>query len=415
MSTYRIGTAVLDLDNPADRAKLEDLHSRRARLLCECVHPPLEMYLARAANGILVKRMPGTGSAHAPGCPSYEPPAELSGIAGLLGTAILEDADNGTTILRLGFPMTKRGPQPAPSPGTGQSDTAKADTKKMTLRGLLHYLWEEARLNHWDPRWAGKRNWRVIHAHLSDVASSKTTATDPLSQTLFVPEPFNVDHKDEIAHRRRTNLARMSNRRPGQKNYMIVIGEVKEIATSRAGFKIVMRHLPDFHFGMPIELHARFRKKFETDIALWDKDPNNHLVVAATFSMNAAGYATIEELTAMATNSNWIPIENGDDERRLVQILTDEKRAFLKVLRYGLPASRPTATAVLTDARPKPVTLYILPPEASDDYRTALRELVDGSDFLPWFWQPIADDTLKLPPITGYAGMRFPVTKPAAA
>jgi len=71
--------------------------------------------------------------------------------------------------------------------------------------------------------------------------------------------------------------------------------------------------------------------------------------------------------------------------------VTDEKRAFLKVLRYGLPTTRPTATRATTTGR------------------------LDGSDFLPWFWQPIADDALKLPPITSYAGMPFPVLDPVTA
>ena len=407
MSTYRSETGVIDTENPAHRALLVQLHEKHARLLCDYVSPALEMYLARTVAGVLIKRMPGTGSSHAPGCPSYEPPAELSGAAGLAGSAIVENPDTGMTMLRLGFTMTRRGSQPVPGPGTGPSDTAKADTRKLSLRGLLHYLWEEARFNHWTPRWTGKRNWRVIHSHLTAIAGTKTTATEPLRNTLFIPEPFQAEQKEEIVRRRRAALARLVPQTPGQRNLMIVIGEVKEIAPSRAAFRIVFKHLPDFPFGLSADLHSRLQRKFATDIGLWDKEPANHLIAAATFSMTPAGYATVEELTAMATNANWVPIDNGDDEA-LVRALTDTGRAFFKVLRYGLPPSRPTAAAILTDARPKPVALYIVPGDAGEDYRTALSDLAGVSDYPAWYWQPGRETTLRLPPVDGFAGMAFP-------
>jgi len=81
MTTYRYDKITIDTDNPNHNAQLEALHARAARLLCTCVEPPLEMYLARTQAGIIVKRMPDTGPRHAPTCPSYEPPAELGGLA----------------------------------------------------------------------------------------------------------------------------------------------------------------------------------------------------------------------------------------------------------------------------------------------------------------------------------------------
>jgi len=55
------------------------------------------MYVARLGEGFIVKRMPDTGSHHAPDCPSYEPPAELSGLGQVLGSAITEDPATGET------------------------------------------------------------------------------------------------------------------------------------------------------------------------------------------------------------------------------------------------------------------------------------------------------------------------------
>ena len=50
------------------------------RCLCRPDGNGIEMYEARLMNGYIVKRMPNTGSQHATACPSYELPADLSGL-----------------------------------------------------------------------------------------------------------------------------------------------------------------------------------------------------------------------------------------------------------------------------------------------------------------------------------------------
>ena len=82
------------------------------------------MYVARLGDGYLIKRMPYTGSHHAPDCPSYEPPAEFSGLGQVLGTAITEDPVNGVTALKLGFSMSKAGARSI-DPGSGDGSDAK--------------------------------------------------------------------------------------------------------------------------------------------------------------------------------------------------------------------------------------------------------------------------------------------------
>ena len=52
------------------------------------------MYIARAGNRLIVKRMPGTGSHHTPDCGSYAP-EDLSGLGCLLGDAVRVDPDTG--------------------------------------------------------------------------------------------------------------------------------------------------------------------------------------------------------------------------------------------------------------------------------------------------------------------------------
>ena len=80
----------------------------------------------------------------------------------------------------------------------------------------------------------------------------------------------------------------------------------------------------------------------------------------------------------MVVTKTWIPIEHIYDSQ-LVDALTRNRRRFIKGLRYNLPASRPLAATVLSDASPSPSALYIIPPGAGPDYRSALGELVTKS------------------------------------
>src|SRR3954464_7069666 len=47
-----------------------------------------------------------------------------------------------------------------------------------------------------------------------------------------------------------------------------------------------------------------------------------------------------------------------------------EPSSYAEGLRYNLPASRPLAATVLSDASPSPSALYIIPPGAGPDYRS---------------------------------------------
>jgi hypothetical protein len=87
----------------------------------------------------------------------------------------------------------------------------------------------------------------------------------------------------------------------------------------------------------------------------------------------------------MVVTETWIPIEHIYDSQ-LVYALTRNRRRFIKGLRYNLPASRPLAATVLSDASPSPSALYIIPPGAGPDYHSALDELVAESPLPAWIW-----------------------------
>ncbi len=344
------------------------------------------MYVARLNGRHIIKRMPNSGGQHAPACDSFEPPAELSGLGEVMGTAIQENPEVGQTALKLDFSLTKIAGRAAPTPNGQEADSVRTDGNKLTLRGLLHYLWEEAGFNRWSPGMAGRRSWYVIRRYLLTAADGKVAKGDALGDSLYIPEPFSLEHKAEIEQRRMAHLGKARAMDKGGRRLMMVIGEVKEIAPSRYGYKIVFKHLPDFHFMVNEDLHKRLRKRFDMELALWDAMETTHLMAIGTFGVGASGVASLEEVALMLVTENWIPFDS-TYEKAVIDAMTQSGRRFFKGMRYNLPPSRPLACVVASDTEPLPVAMYVLPPGSNDDYINALTALMEESKLGRWLWR----------------------------
>jgi hypothetical protein len=103
---YEIAGCSFLVDSPGFVQAMSRAHAMQQRPRCLCTPDGVPMYVAKLGDGFIVKRMPETGCRHAPGCAHFELPAEASGLAPLLGTAIREDPTTGLTTLRLDFPLT---------------------------------------------------------------------------------------------------------------------------------------------------------------------------------------------------------------------------------------------------------------------------------------------------------------------
>ena len=247
-SAYDIGGQRWVKDAPGFAEAIARAYNARQRPLCTCIQEGVEMYVARLAGphgGYIVKRMPDTGYRHAPDCLSYEPPADVSGLGQVLGTAITEDPTTGQTSLRLGFSLTKLpGRSQMPAAG-GESESACTDGTKLSLRGLLHYLWDQAELTQWHPGFAGKRTWGAVRRQLLSAADNKFARGDSLRSRLYMPETFFLDQRDAINARRSAQWLQALSAPGKPQCLLLLIGEVKEIVPARYGFKAVLKHVPD--------------------------------------------------------------------------------------------------------------------------------------------------------------------------
>ncbi len=369
-------------NHPDVQQLLAAAHTERVRPLCLCRPDGVAMYVAKIGpDKYVIKRMPDTGLAHTHRCASYLPPEELSGLGQVLGSAITEEADSGLTAIKLGFRMSKaERAAPAGAGSGGVADSVAADPNRLTLRAVLHYLWQEADLATWSPGMAGKRNWRIVSWYLRQAARGKFTKGKPLATRLYVPEPFNAEKKTEIAARRLAAWAPMQQHGTSQQ-FMMLIGELKAIDPARFGHKLVIRHLPDAPLMVGDTLLNRLNKRFGDELELWQSDDDGHLMVIATFSVGRAGLATAEEISLVMTDRNWLPYESLAD-KLLLDTALDAQRRFTKSLRYNLAPDKPMASLVFTDTE-TPTAAFLL---HSDEDRDTAAQIASDTGTAVWTW-----------------------------
>lgn len=396
MTSYKIGGETSVKDEPGFNALLAGAYRAKIRPVCLCKTPPVEMYVANFDEKFFIKRMPNSGSEHHFSCESFDPPPELSGLGQVQGTAIKENTEDGTTVLRFDFSLTKLTGRKPPEKQDAKGASVKSEGSKLTLTSALHYLWEEAQFNRWAPAMSGKRGWFVIRKYLLQAAQSKRVKGVALPSLLFIPENFYLEKKDEITRRRMAQMINATNNGPkGQRRLMLFIGELKEIECSRYSHQLVLKHLPDFHFLMSEDMHKRLTKRYELELGMRKAAEDTHLICVGTFSLSSSGIATLEEAALMVVNENWLPIES-IYEKHLIDSLVASGRKFTKGLRYNVSHDRPVACAVATDTSPTPTAMYIVP-SADKTYRAHLNELIRVSAFDSWVWHVANANMPQLP------------------
>lgn len=384
MTLFLNGTPLV-VDSETGQLALTTAHGAGTRVQCGCRKPAPEMYIAATAGKFIVKRMPGTGPEHAIDCPSFLPPEELSGLAQVQASAITEDPDDGTTTLKLGFPLRKNSKSRTAPEQTGAKPTeAKVALRKLTITSVLHFLWHEADLGKWYPRMQGKRFWGVIHHALRRAAAGKIVKGQDLSSILFVPEYFKPEKKAEIAARRNRLFANLRPAGGGATPFGLVIAEYKGMKPTAHGARFIFKHAPDCAFFADEDLSKKFDNVFGDQLRFLDAMGSGHAILIASFSIAKAGYPVLHEIGMMLVTENWIPFE-GLRELLVLNTLTEQSRAFQKQMRFNLPIDAPIASAVLLDTA-DPIALFVANTPDDTDALATLTKASEETRYASWCW-----------------------------
>lgn len=82
------------------------------------------------------------------GCPSYEPELRQSGLGELVGDAVLE-LESGNIELRVDFAWTKMTGRGVLRGEPKDVSEVEVSRRRMSLRALMHFLFERAGFNRW--------------------------------------------------------------------------------------------------------------------------------------------------------------------------------------------------------------------------------------------------------------------------
>jgi Protein of unknown function (DUF1173) len=232
MSLYRFQHFKLAPGDPWWQQIAHQAYVSRQPLFCACVSPGIEapMVLVQAHGTYVAKPIPLTGPRHASSCDHYRQPDALSGRSEIAG-AIREDVQANKTYLSLDISLRERASGAAPSPFDDAADMVEGEPEKLTLKALLHYLFDEAGLTRWTPKMHGKRIWGSVSRALCNAAANKIAKRQPLLDNLYIPEPFFPDQANRIRQRRAKKLRRL--KEPDSR--MLIISEWRCLESTHLG------------------------------------------------------------------------------------------------------------------------------------------------------------------------------------
>lgn len=381
------GRTYLETD-PGLQEALARVYETPERPRCMCVPGGVEMYVAKYVE-FVVKRMPATGERHHPTCPSFEPEPGVSGLGELMGEAIVEHGAAQVEI-RTDFPLCR-----LPGKGLPRGDTSaepaavSAPRRRMSLRAVLHLLYHRAGLNRWYPAMQGKRSQGVVRKYLELAAAGVTLKGESLDRRLYVPEPFRVADKDEIAERRRRKFALMlSPGEDGARSMAIVVGQFNGAQPAAHGRRILVKHMPDAPLHIDEKAWERAERAYATTLQAADADVQHKskVVLAALVYARRENLYQVDALTMMLASDQWVPLE-GLHELPLVEELQRQGRSFIKPLRFDSRSGACFPNVLLLDAEGGPVALHVasafLEPKERRAKERALQALGDGA----WVWR----------------------------
>lgn len=353
------------------KAALQQAYDKKERPTCLCSDKHPELYIANIGGELYLKRMPGSGQEHDPECPHYEVSPLLSGRGNFESGAIVHDLASNTTTLKLGFSLSQQlgsknptAEDETPSAKPSSNDmVAKSSMRKLNLRGFLDLMYEDAQLNRFYPKMAGKRFWGIIGRELRKATTPLRTAKVSLSKSIFIPSYKKRDAYQENDLEYAMFADRLKPKGKAQPNGF-VIGELHSINPEFNRPRLVLRCM-----NTAIELEAKVADKFNEiyaeELIRNSEDKDSHLIVIARVH-NEMSSLVANQIAAMLVDENWIPVAESAVEKMLMDQLYQNDRAFTRVLRYSAGPEQVLASVVLLDTE-EPTPIFAVPMLSNDE------------------------------------------------
>lgn len=311
----------------------------RADLRCGCKgrgSKRLAVKYYEGSDTFSIARFSLTGGQHAPDCQYYSANPAQCGEGGDT-SGVIDQRPDGSIKIRLEIAMLERSDAAAPAgPAKAPLDRApSAKQSSMKLLGLLHYLWEEAGLNQWEPAFAGKRRASLSYWWINNAADNVWAGQVKLVDQLLLPA-FGAEAREAERNRMRAAAALQA------KHRMLVIAPLAAFSQERFDAMARQLKIGGFH-GMPTAfmqngLWDSTVRRFPNAMAGWC---NGHgTVVIAQVELKHGGkgvYASVIDIALMSITAEFVPVESSY-ERTGADMLVKQGRSFMKPMRYDAGA-----------------------------------------------------------------------------
>ncbi len=235
---------------------------------------------------------------------------------------------------------------------------------------------------------AGKRTQWVLHRYLLEAADGVLLKGVPLTQRLYVPEPFHDERRVAIAERRRSRLAILQ--APvgdAPCNLALVLGEFKSAEASPLGRKLWLEHMPQAPLFIDAKTWERIERAYVGLLEARDADTRTRqrVLIAALIYAKREHIYQIDTASLMLTTENWIPLE-GVHEADLIAALTEENRRFVKPLRYDARSAAAFPNVLLLDTGAQPTALHVVCAGMPASERAAKEKVAKLGAGAAWVW-----------------------------
>lgn len=315
------------------KAVLKRAHGK-AEVACMCPGrgaKRLSIHYVSNTDSFYISRYPESGHEHAPECKYYAPDPEKSGIGCYDKDAIEELPDGGLKIkLQVGLEERTPGERDEKNKDAARPRDPGTRTRKpaMTLLGLLHLLWTQARLNWWYPKMEGKLNLNSVMYWLRSAAGPIRAGRVGLADVLCLAA--DKEHTDQA------KINQEVVRKAAQKKRrLIVIAPLALHSAERERCEV--GHLPIYGFhGIPrlaldAGLWSRTVERFGQEIAAWRNGYRTIAIVQTDTPEKQTG--KILDMALMTVSKAWIPLDSML-EGTVEEKLRAERRSFEKPLRF---------------------------------------------------------------------------------
>jgi hypothetical protein len=323
----------------------------RAELRCGCagVGPKrLAVKYYEGADRYSLARFSRSGSQHSQRCQYYSAGAAQSG-QGAYGAGVIDERPDGSVKIRLEIGVVERpetGPADPDSPRSNRQPSAKRASMK--LLGLLHYLWEEARLNEWKRSFASARNASGAYRWINNAADNVWVGHFKLVDLVLLPA-FRSDSREAERNRARAAAALEA------KHRMLIIAPLAAYTPEQADAMTRQLKIGAFH-GMPLTfmpggLWESTVRRFPNAIAGWRDGHGAVAIAQVELKQGRSGLiASVIDLALMTVTPEFIPVESSY-ERVVANLLVAQGRSFTKPLRYDAGADKVLPDFILMDTR----------------------------------------------------------------